>query len=167
MKDTPIQKALKQIHDNEMLNLSDVKMLLIDLLPYERECIEGAHVDGTTHNHDCEVAGKPKMSAHDYFTQTFKTNPQGGGGRMRNTDFKWYVPNKTHTITQISTDWHFDNLAGVHETFFEVGQKNVVEIEEHQSAGEGDKFYYDVHYADGTVNRLFNIHHVIFKPTNK
>lgn len=64
MKDTPIQKAIQQIQDNEMLNLSDVKMILIDLLPYERECIINAYCA------DMEV--DLTNDAERYYTQTFK-----------------------------------------------------------------------------------------------
>ena len=98
MKKTPLAIAIQKIQDNEMLNLSDVKMILIDLLPVERECIEGAHTEGMICVHelmkkylpnmphaetDSEIAkfkaGETDEKSKDYFTNTYN-NPQGGGG---------------------------------------------------------------------------------------
>lgn len=79
MKKTPLAIAIQKIQDNEMLNLSDVKMILIDLLPVERECIEGAYKEGVE---DVEIKNNKLhyfISAQDYFTSTYN-NPQGGGG---------------------------------------------------------------------------------------
>jgi hypothetical protein len=45
-----------------------------------------------------------------------------------------------------------------------VGKDNCTEIVEHCAAGDGDKWFYDIHYADGKVNRVFNIHSVKFEP---
>ena len=35
-------------------------------------------------------------------------------------------------------------------------------IEQHPAAGEGDKWYYDIHYSDGTKSRVFNPNEVFF-----
>ena len=36
-------------------------------------------------------------------------------------------------------------------------------IEEHQPCGEGDKWYYDVHFTDGTMQRIFNPNRVFYE----
>lgn len=38
----------------------------------------------------------------------------------------------------------------------------IVEIIEHQSRGEGDKWYYDVIFKDKSMQRLFNVNSVDF-----
>lgn len=40
--------------------------------------------------------------------------------------------------------------------------KRVKEITEHAAAGDGDKWYYDIHYKDGRVLRVFNPIEVLF-----
>lgn len=56
-----------------------------------------------------------------------------------------------------------------HESFPEiyrehnVGVRGCVEIEEHPARGEGDKWYYDIFFEDGTVIRTFNPNQVTFK----
>lgn len=37
-----------------------------------------------------------------------------------------------------------------------------VKISEHKPAGEGDKWYYDIHYSDGSIERVFNPNAVFF-----
>lgn len=39
---------------------------------------------------------------------------------------------------------------------------SVIKIKEHQPAGEGDKWYYDVFLSDGTMERIFNPNVVVF-----
>ena len=97
MKQTPITKSIEQIriqaedyrkrgnyeqdfmliHKSEAL--FDSIKLLQSLLPYERECIEGAY--------DAGIATTSGMQTSDfkcgtkYYSQTFNhNNPQGGGG---------------------------------------------------------------------------------------
>lgn len=56
------------------------------------------------------------------------------------------------------------------ETFShaEVGIGGVVEILEHQAMGEGDKWYYDIVFDDGSILRTFNPNKVTFtKTTNQ
>jgi hypothetical protein len=48
-----------------------------------------------------------------------------------------------------------------------VGENGVIEIEEFEARGEGDRWRYDIHYEDGTVIRTFNPHMVIFKTVDK
>lgn len=38
-------------------------------------------------------------------------------------------------------------------------------ITEHRAAGEGDKWYYDIHYSDGSMERIFNINQVYYIPS--
>ncbi len=37
-----------------------------------------------------------------------------------------------------------------------INEKVVKEIIEHPAAGEGDKWFYDIFYFDGTIKRVFN-----------
>lgn len=46
---------------------------------------------------------------------------------------------------------------------FTVGHKEVVSIEEHPARGDGDRWYYDVHFENGSVKRIFNPNIVDFK----
>lgn len=46
-----------------------------------------------------------------------------------------------------------------------VGVMGVVKIVEHPSYGEGDKWYWDVHYDNDTVERIFNPDRVWYKKT--
>lgn len=43
-----------------------------------------------------------------------------------------------------------------------VGTRGVTEITEHRPAGEGDRFFYDIHYANGITQRVFNPSNVFF-----
>ena len=55
---------------------------------------------------------------------------------------------------------------GVPEDFklAQVGIDGVEDIQEHTAAGEGDKWFYDVYYDDGSVLRTFNPHSVVYNP---
>lgn len=46
----------------------------------------------------------------------------------------------------------------------EHNRKICVEIYEHKAAGEGDKWYYDVKFDDGSINRIFNPNEIFIKP---
>lgn len=54
---------------------------------------------------------------------------------------------------------------GVAETYSEhnVGELGCIAIEEHPAKGEGDRWYYDIFFDDGTVVRTFNPNKVTFK----
>ena len=39
---------------------------------------------------------------------------------------------------------------------YTVGEQSVTKIVEHRPAGEGDKWYYDVHIESGVIHRVFN-----------
>lgn len=45
-----------------------------------------------------------------------------------------------------------------------IGVAGVVKIEEYKPKGEGDKWHYDVTYADGSIERVFNPNYVNFLP---
>lgn len=45
-----------------------------------------------------------------------------------------------------------------------VGSDGVIEIKEHQAQGEGDRWFYDVHYEKGQVRRIFNPSQALFSP---
>ena len=48
----------------------------------------------------------------------------------------------------------------------EVGKDDVENIIEHQAQGEGDRWFYDVKYSNGNVDRMFNVVKVSFINTN-
>ena len=63
-------------------------------------------------------------------------------------------------INQIIFNW-FYSTQGEEYQVFEIGVKNIyygtpVEIIEHRSAGEGDKWYYDIYFDNGNIHRTFN-----------
>jgi len=39
---------------------------------------------------------------------------------------------------------------------YTVGEQSVTSIVEHRAAGEGDKWFYDVHIESGVIHRVFN-----------
>lgn len=43
-----------------------------------------------------------------------------------------------------------------------VGYGGVVSIHEHAAGGEGDKWFYDIVYEHGRVERIFNPHQIFF-----
>jgi hypothetical protein len=47
-----------------------------------------------------------------------------------------------------------------------VGQKGVLEIREHAAAGDGDRWYWDVHYECNSVERIFYPHQVFYQKTS-
>lgn len=53
------------------------------------------------------------------------------------------------------------DLRDIHGKYYEVGG-DVVSITEHRARGEGDDWYYDVEYADGSIIREFHPSTVIF-----
>lgn len=69
--------------------------------------------------------------------------------------------NEDKLITCLTHNW-FATPDGDHDETFTVGTRNVTAIKEHQAQGEGDKWFYDVFYADGTIIRLFNPNSVKF-----
>ena len=39
----------------------------------------------------------------------------------------------------------------------------VLKIVEHKAQGEGDRWYYDIHYSDGSIHKIFNPNEVFYK----
>lgn len=64
-------------------------------------------------------------------------------------------------ITILIVNWFSTHEGDEYETY-EVGKADVVNITEHQSQGEGDKWYYDVEFVDGSLVREFNPNSVKF-----
>ena len=66
-------------------------------------------------------------------------------------------------IKGLDYNWHYTHKHG--EIFYqaEVGKDGVTEIKEHRPAGEGDKWFYDIHFEDGSMYRVFNPSRVVFK----
>ncbi len=73
-------------------------------------------------------------------------------------------------IESIIYNWFTSNENGEEFTMKKVGIQYsrgiCTKIEEHKPQGEGDRFYYDVYYQDGTresAERIFNINSVIYQ----
>ena len=47
-------------------------------------------------------------------------------------------------------------------SFREVGKEGVLSIIEHPAIGEGDRWFYDVHFESGAMERIFNPNHVFY-----
>lgn len=72
-------------------------------------------------------------------------------------------------ITRIDYNWceTFDSEMGGEDYYkHQVGEKDVVEITEHRPDGEGDKWFYDVKFSDGKIERIFNPNKVYFGEFN-
>lgn len=69
-------------------------------------------------------------------------------------------------ITKIVFNWFASSENGEEYTvrqLFEVYDGNqVLEISEHAACGEGDKYFYDVHYYDKKIERIFNPNTVLY-----
>jgi hypothetical protein len=66
-------------------------------------------------------------------------------------------------IKEIQYDWYF-TPEGEEYKKYRVGSDGVSAIVEHRAQGDGDKWFYDVHFEDGRVERIFNINKVILEP---
>ena len=64
------------------------------------------------------------------------------------------------TIKKIQ--YNFAPIEGYSSEFAEVGKDGVTYIEEHRAAGEGDKWYYDIHFDNADTIRIFNPNKVYF-----
>ncbi len=65
-------------------------------------------------------------------------------------------------ILGITWSWRFSEECGEEYESATIGfgvtGRKCVEIQEHRSAGEGDKWFYDVIYEDNTYDRIFQPH---------
>ncbi|MHA1401630.1 MAG: hypothetical protein ACTSQE_14870 [Candidatus Heimdallarchaeaceae archaeon] len=50
----------------------------------------------------------------------------------------------------------------VEATSWVVGKNSVEKIVERQPRGAGDKWYYDVHFENGIIRRIFNVTEAVF-----
>lgn len=69
--------------------------------------------------------------------------------------FNWYAtPENGEEFTQIEVNNYNDDLS-----------KDVVciQIDEKLPAGEGDRLWYDCHFSDGTMTRIFNPNMVFYE----
>lgn len=74
-------------------------------------------------------------------------------------------------IKSIEFNWFFTEGNGEEWSKYTVGQtytideveKKCIEIRQHSSQGEGDRWYYDVLFSDGSIRRVFNPNIVDFK----
>ena len=80
MTQTPISKAIEQLNglinmyegmDNAVTCFKDAIQILTELLPYEREVIEGAYSDGANDEAFGRLLGSVADNSTDYFTKTF------------------------------------------------------------------------------------------------
>ena len=65
-------------------------------------------------------------------------------------------------IKQVVANWFYTDDAGEEYETYTVGENGVMEIKEHKPQGEGDRWFYDVEYAEMGVKRVFNINSVSF-----
>ncbi|WP_298845561.1 hypothetical protein [uncultured Clostridium sp.] len=74
-------------------------------------------------------------------------------------------------IIKINYNWfnyNDGNNQGEDYYTFEVGKSykkkgTVTEIREHPAVGEGDRWFYDVHFDSGAMERIFNPNHIFYK----
>lgn len=69
-------------------------------------------------------------------------------------------------ITGINYNWYATPENGEEFTNRTVGVRygNVTcdNIKEHSAAGNGDRWFYDISYSDGSIERIFNPNQVVF-----
>ena len=65
-------------------------------------------------------------------------------------------------IKSIIFDWAYTNENGIEYLDYVIGERSVIKIEEHRPDGEGDKWFYDIYFENGAVERIFNINSVIY-----
>jgi len=71
---------------------------------------------------------------------------------------------KNRTITSIRFNfWPQASDESLLDDHWTIGKSNVKEIREHPAEGEGDKWFYDVYFEDGSVTRIFNVYQVIYE----
>jgi len=70
-------------------------------------------------------------------------------------------------ILAINYNWRQYSSSGYsdHEyNTYTVGKDKVIKILEHPAVGEGDRWFYDVHFEDGRMERIFNPNQIFYKP---
>ena len=91
------------------------------------------------------------------------------GGRMiQQINFNWRPELVTgmdgygNQIVHSSANFDQYHVGG---TYYkdEHSRKTCIEIYEHKAEGEGDKWYYDVKFDDGSINRIFNPNEIFIK----
>ena len=71
---------------------------------------------------------------------------------------------KCRYIARVEYNWFTTSESGEEYDIAEVVDRGVKRIDYHQPHGEGDRHYCDIHYADGTGARVFNLNRVVEKP---
>lgn len=76
---------------------------------------------------------------------------------MKVTNIRWnYCPNKTiHGQYGDFIDESWESAS--------IDDRHVKHIEEHRPMGDGDKWFYDVYYDNGTMMRIFNVYIAYYK----
>ena len=67
-------------------------------------------------------------------------------------------------IIQLIANWYYTPDGEDYESY-NIGENGVLEIIEHLPQGEGDKWYYDIHFETGEKTRTFNPNFVEFGPS--
>lgn len=65
-------------------------------------------------------------------------------------------------IKQVDYNWRVNEAGREVYECARVGHAGVIRITEHRAAGEGDRWYYDIHKDDGEMFRIFNPNMVHF-----
>ena len=71
------------------------------------------------------------------------------------------------SVEKIIYDWFFMQEEGEVCRDAQVGRNGVTRIIEHEPRGDGDMWFYDIHYTNGSVRRIFNINEVTYFPRNE
>lgn len=69
-------------------------------------------------------------------------------------------------IEKIHYNWHQSaDCDSATEDFYSytVGEESVTKITEHKAIGEGDRWFYDVHFESGAMERIFNPNQIFYK----
>ncbi len=69
-------------------------------------------------------------------------------------------------IYKIIYNWSYTSGDDQGETYdvADIESSGCISISEHRAQGEGDKWYYDIHYNTGNIVRTFNPNKVYYKP---
>lgn len=73
----------------------------------------------------------------------------------------------SNKVTSIRFNYYPGSLDGQFPENFQeriAGQNEIKEILEHAACGEGDKWFYDIVYNDGSIERIFNPHQAFYIP---
>lgn len=67
-------------------------------------------------------------------------------------------------ITEIHYNWYYTTNEGEDYTIIKLGERGVKKIIEHRPQGDGDNWYCEIEYTDGTLLTVANLNKVVSKP---